>query len=520
MVWDYRWDAGWLEDQEAFGGKSRAPQATPLVHEDRVVVLGFTGWLHCLDRKTGRAIWKRNLVETFEAEPVQFGFSASPIIHEGQLMVLAGGQAGGLVAMDLQTGESLWNVPCEEASYATPLVFEVNGSSQIVFVTRTDIVGVDPTTGAERWRYGLPKPGMTNVPTPLPLGPGRLAVSGQGIGGTLELVVSRRGEDWQVTEGWRTRSEFFYCNWLRMGERILGCNGDLLLALDGNTGERLARWRGFRDANLIGLGDRYVIVDGEGVLSLAEESPAGLQLLARYEVLDERCWAPASISAGQLYCRGGDTVVCLTFDDAAVGERLPSLEIQDAELAIKSPGASRPDTIDDPVDHIVTRFEAAGPQAAWETYQAIRASDGASLTLAHREELAGLALEQGLIDFGKQILQHAVEDFSSDAARQLRQQLLSKYDRQPSSQTTQGENGLVYVELGVRNPGNEMIQTVVKGPGKHPFSYGIPFPSGKLRIEKWPVGTRLFAAENEVPGKVLLVVEEASAGEIIDLPHR
>ena len=519
-IWHYRWDAGWREDQEAFGGKPRAPQATPLVTEDSVVVLGFTGWLHCLDRKSGDVLWKVDLVQEFDAIPVQFGYSASPVLCDGKLLVLAGGKKGGLVAYSLRDGRAIWNVPCDEASYATPVVCTVGGDRHVVFVTRDDIIGVAADDGTERWRYALAKPGMTNVPTPLPLGDGRLAVSGQGIDGTRELIVSKRNGQWTVTEGWTNKEQFFYCNWLLSNNRILGCNGNLLVAIDAETGQRVGRWRGFDDANLIRCGEAYYVLDGKGALSVLRQSNTGFNLLGRYQVLDERCWTPLSLADAELYCRGGSTLICCSLNDDGADNamRLKPLRIRNKSLELKSLVKSDGTTTNakdgDPVEQVVARFEESGAPAAWKTYLEVRQN---GLNLEQREELAELAMQQGLTDFGKRLLQHAVDDLGVEAAGGMQRRMLDKYVRQPSNKIEQAENGLSYIEIGIKNSSNETVHTVVRGPKQHSFSYGIPFPSGKMRIEKWPVGTKLFASDNEVPGNVLLELKKADAGKTLEI---
>ena len=55
--------------------------------------------------------WQFDLTDRFGSIPVQFGFSSSPIIDDGNIYLLAGGQRGGLVCLDVATGQPRWNVP-------------------------------------------------------------------------------------------------------------------------------------------------------------------------------------------------------------------------------------------------------------------------------------------------------------------------------------------------------------------------------------------------------------------------
>ena len=515
-VWEFDWKSGWIDDQEAFGGRTRAPQATPLLHGEYVVTVGFTGWLHCLDRQSGRSIWNINLVERFAATPVQFGFAASPIMHEDRLIVLAGGQDGGLVCLDIHSGKVQWNVSCNEASYATPVVFEVENESHIVFVTRNNIIAVEANSGKERWRYELVKAGLTNVPTPISPQNGRLIISGQGIGGTRELIVAKEDDQWRVSEGWNNRSQFFYCNWLIHQNALMGFDDNLFVAIDVRTGETLGRWRGYENANLIRMGENLLILDGEGRMSIAQRQVAGLEILACHQVLEERCWAPPTAVGADAFCRGGKKIARVQLaqhDDTIRGEPLAAVQVKKSQLTFKGQQFETPEASTF-VDQIVESFQNDGAEAAWKTYQAIRTEHGQDFSLDDREELAELAQDQGLMDFGKQLLIQAVEDFpNSRRARRLLQAIRKKLNPQPSKKTHVGENGLTYLELAIKNPTNKTIQTEVKGPGKHPFGYGIPFPAGKVRVEKWPVGTTLYETRGDKRVRVLIKVKESDAGQ-------
>ena len=46
---------------------------------DRLVTVGFTSKLHCVDRRSGTVLWAHDLVETFGAAPMHFGYAASPL---------------------------------------------------------------------------------------------------------------------------------------------------------------------------------------------------------------------------------------------------------------------------------------------------------------------------------------------------------------------------------------------------------------------------------------------------------
>ena len=507
IVWKHVYDAGWIESQQAFGGRSRAPQATPAICGDRIVAIGFTGKIYCLDRTDGQVIWEKDAVEDFDAVPVQFGFSASPVpLGDKVVMLLGGKSGGGLVCLDLSSGDTIWNIPCGEASYATPVIWDRPEGRQIVITTRNRVVGVDATVGKPLWAYRLPGPGLTNVPTPLTVDDTGLVISGQGIKGTRRLEIERRHGRFVVAETWRSKEQFFYCNWVRKADYLLGCNGNLLLTLDVATGKTVGRYRGYNDANLLMFNAEALVFDGEGRLSTFHIADDGLRAVKRYAVLNERCWTPPTPVGNFLYCRGGDQLMCVQFNGGDPRAAVVSLPVRKKMLAlnVSLPESGEPDVM----QQIVTAFESGGPADAWKVYEMLRDRDPDAISYQQRRQLAKMADTEGLRDFAKRIEQHMAEDFPKEFA---------KANRKASTEITRGENGLLYVEFALRNAGFSTIQAVVKGPEKHPFGYGLPIRPFEPRIEKWPVGTKLHRTVLGVRRELLLTVDESFAGKTIDL---
>jgi len=76
---------------DAQGGTG--PRATPTYSHGRVYALGATGTLNCLDAATGERFWQRDL-RTHAAETPIWGFSSSPLVVGGLIVVYAGGDHG------------------------------------------------------------------------------------------------------------------------------------------------------------------------------------------------------------------------------------------------------------------------------------------------------------------------------------------------------------------------------------------------------------------------------------------
>lgn len=118
---------------------------------DRGVVVSFFGssGLTGYDRE-GRLLWSR----PFGPFPNDFGAGSSPILR-GDVVVLNQDHDNSsfLMALDKNSGTVLWRTDRSEfpRGYATPIVWEVNGATQIVVLGTLRAVGYDLTSGKEVW---------------------------------------------------------------------------------------------------------------------------------------------------------------------------------------------------------------------------------------------------------------------------------------------------------------------------------------------------------------------------------
>ena len=311
--WEHKYPVAMLPRQETFRGAPVGPQATPLVRGGRVFAVGFAGLFHCLDAATGKVLWKHDLVADLGATPVQFGFAASPVAYQDVVLLHVGGKAGAVVAFDPKDGAVRWKSAPAEPAYATPVVATIGGEDQVVQVTRDAVYGFAAVDGSTRWTYPLPKPGLTNVPTPLPLSGGRLLVSGQGFQGTRLLEVSKAGDRFEVKSLWhRKEVEFFYCNWAVAGDVAYGYpanNGKKLTALRWRDGEVLWEELKQADANVLSAADGLLVLRGDGRLTRARPTADGLGQVAEVQLLKGRCWTPPTVLGDRLYARNAAEMI-------------------------------------------------------------------------------------------------------------------------------------------------------------------------------------------------------------------
>jgi len=103
------------------------PRATPTVHNGRLYALGAQGLLTCLEPLSGDVCWQRDLREDAKREPPTWGFSASPLVYQDQVIVYAGGPDDlGILSYDTVTGDLRWSAAAGDHTYSSPQLANVH----------------------------------------------------------------------------------------------------------------------------------------------------------------------------------------------------------------------------------------------------------------------------------------------------------------------------------------------------------------------------------------------------------
>lgn len=167
------------------------PRATPTVADGMVYFLGGMGNFVALDARTGEKKWEKDFQKDFDAPLPIWGFSAHPLVADGTVYCLVGGEGSVAVAFDAKTGEVKWkSLDARSLGYCPPSIVKAGGVDQLIIWHAESMNALNPKTGEKYWSLPLkPMYGMS-VMTPRLTG-NRLFASGIGrVGAMIEL-----GED-------------------------------------------------------------------------------------------------------------------------------------------------------------------------------------------------------------------------------------------------------------------------------------------------------------------------------------
>ena len=299
-VWSHGWEALF---QESMGGDG--PRATPTWHEGRVYALGAEGELRCLDAGSGRRIWSKNILRDNGAENLQWGMAASPLIVDEKVIVLPGGSGGrSVVAYHKDSGEPVWRALDDKQAYTSPMLVTLAGKRQILVVSGSRAVGLNPQDGALLWEYPWRTSFDINSAQPVITGPDRLILSAGYDHGAALIRVVPSGDGFRAERIWENRKmkNKFSSSVLHEGH-IYGLDESILACVNAATGDQM--WKGGRYGfGQIMLASGHIIVAAEnGDIALVRATPERHDELVRFSAIEGKTWNHPVIVDGKLLVR-------------------------------------------------------------------------------------------------------------------------------------------------------------------------------------------------------------------------
>jgi outer membrane protein assembly factor BamB len=354
--------------------------ASPIVWGDRVFVVGCDletkeRLLLCLDRETGRTLWRKSVLRaplerkhalnsfasstpatdgkyvyvsfletsplpangkpraagkmvvaayTMEGEqawivrPGPFssihGYCSSPVLFE-DLVIVNGDHDGDayLVALDRATGATRWKTARENRvrSYCTPIIRQIDGRAQMILSGSECVASYDPRTGERHWIIDGPTEQF--VASPVYNGELVFVTAGFPEHHMLAIRPDGRGNVTDTNIAWRTTKGCSYVpSPIAVGPYFLiTSDGGVGSCFVADTGERLWMKR---------MGRHYSAspIAAAGLVYFTDDD--GTTKIVRpgekYEVvaenqLGERCFASPAASRRQLFFRGEKHLFCI-----------------------------------------------------------------------------------------------------------------------------------------------------------------------------------------------------------------
>ncbi|MDY7010197.1 MAG: PQQ-binding-like beta-propeller repeat protein, partial [Planctomycetota bacterium] len=231
----------------------------PAIDGNYVYTCGCLGHVHCVDKRTHRAVWKKNIWKDFGGgnRLPTWGITQNPLIYGNMLILAAQTPKAGVVAYDKTTGAVRWtSQPLPGGpGYVSPKIVKIGGDDHLVMISaksrqrrrrqqperpgdnrqspgleetrqpeREDqsaaeapaeksarrpgmgaVVGIDPKTGQVLWTYygwqcTIPIPNVTEI------GDSRLFITGGYRAGSAMIKVQKKPGGFVVEEIYKTQA--------------------------------------------------------------------------------------------------------------------------------------------------------------------------------------------------------------------------------------------------------------------------------------------------------------------------
>ncbi len=301
--------------------------STPATDGTRIVaILGSEG-LFCFDMH-GELKWKKSLGPMdsgyYLSPGAQWGFSSSPVIYTGNVVVQCDVQKDSFLAVfDLSDGQELWRTARKDVpSWSTPTVATVGHQTQILVNGWHHIGAYNFETGKEVWR--LDGGGDIPVPTPIVGNGFGYFTSAHGKARPMRAVRLEASGDITPTDVGSTNASIAWVhprqgNYMQtpilIGDFVYGCfDNGILTCFDARSGkiqysERLSTGPDGFTSSPVSDGRHLYCASELGKVYVVPAD--GKFKLAATNDLAETCMATPAISNGTLFYRTREHLIAI-----------------------------------------------------------------------------------------------------------------------------------------------------------------------------------------------------------------
>lgn len=315
-IWKTKTGPAWNSGTPAW----QSSRSTPTVDSNRLYVITPHGELYACDLN-GSVEWKKNLPDDFGGKKADsWGYSESVLIDGDRLVCTPGGEKNTMVALDKQTGETIWSCSRPDdrgAGHASIVIATVGGTRVYVQSTGSGAMGVRANDGKLLWTYDIDQTTAV-IPTPIVRNDLVFFCAGYGRGGALLKQIPARDEV-TVKEIYPLNPELAnkHGGVVLVGKYLYGDSDDrgIPYCADLMTGKLQWKSRGSgRNSAAIAAADGHIYIRyANGTMTLVEANPKKFKEVGSFEVPgsgDRPSWAHPVILDGKLYLREGDKILC------------------------------------------------------------------------------------------------------------------------------------------------------------------------------------------------------------------
>ncbi len=306
-------------------------RTVPAITENYLVSMGPMCHIMCTDPNTGDFLWGIDLVKEYDTE-IPFWYTGQCPMIDGNLAIFAPGGKALMIAVDLATGEVVWETPNPDMwqmSHSSIMPMTLNGKKMYVYAAVGGICGISAEgddKGKILWKTTAFSPTVV-APSPVILENGNIYMTaGYGAGAILFNVAKNNGiysvkviQQYKPKDGVASEQQtplLYKGHMFSILPKDAAGNRNQFVCCDPNDCTNILWTSGKEDR--FGLGP-YAIADGkffilndDGTLTIAKASTERFILLDKAKIIDGMdAWGPLAFADGYLIMRDSKTMVCL-----------------------------------------------------------------------------------------------------------------------------------------------------------------------------------------------------------------
>jgi outer membrane protein assembly factor BamB len=303
LAWQAANGAAWL-------GASPGSRTTPTYEAGVVYQMNPHGRLGAFEAKTGKQVWAVDLKEQFDARFGVWALAENVVVDGDRVLCMPGGPKGRVVALDKNTGRTLWaNTQIEHpAAYCSPLVTELGGTRQLITMTQKTVVGINVQNGETVWSAPFDPKSPQNALTPVVQDGHVFVACGHSSGGTvmkIDLAAKTASAVWY-------REDLDNCH----GGAVLidgklfgsGCRqgGKNFYCVDFLTGRTIKLDKELGKVGISAADGMLYSLNHQGTMSLLAVTPDGFEVASQFELPHKPAnsyLAHPVICGGRMYLR-------------------------------------------------------------------------------------------------------------------------------------------------------------------------------------------------------------------------
>ena len=313
----------------AWNGSFPESRSTPTFYNTKLYVASGYGDIVCLDANDGSIIWKVQAYDKFNGKTGEWGYAESLLIHDEKVFFTVGGQRTTMVALDLNTGKTVWKSKSlnDYSAYVSPIIIHENNMDIIINVLANNLIGINAKNGEILFHtdYGgidnenalkiWPGAPFTNTISPLYYDHEIYVTSGYnhvGVKFSLKNDFSKAEVSWidtvlDVHHGGAVLIDgyIYGSNWINNGMGNWCC-------INWETGEIMYETKWINKGSIISAeGMLYCYDEKHGNIALVKVNPEKFQVVSSFKVPfgSGPHWSHPVIKNGVLYVRHGGALM-------------------------------------------------------------------------------------------------------------------------------------------------------------------------------------------------------------------